>query len=105
MKDKIPQQASIEYFQKWKEIRKFNITLPDSLKIRVVGIDKKYDDNQSNISRDSAMVRNLNQYIKQNSLQDEKILWLVWLFSRDAKACWKKYSRAICIATGIIRKS
>ena len=80
MKDKIPQQASIEYFQKWKEIRKFNITLPDSLKIRVVGIDKKYDDNQSNISRDSAMVRNLNQYIKQNSLQDEKFYGLFGYF-------------------------
>jgi len=80
MKDRIPQQASEEYFEKWKEIRKFNMTLSDSLKITVVGIDKEYNDNQDGISRDSAMVKNLYQYVQEKSLQNEKFYGLFGYF-------------------------
>lgn len=80
MKDRIPQQASQEYFEKWRKIRKFNMTLPDSLRITVVGIDKEYGDNRTEISRDSAMLKNLNSYIKDNSLQSEKFYGLFGYF-------------------------
>lgn len=80
MKDRIPQQASQELYDKWKEIKKFNMSLPDSLRITVVGIDKDLSDKKIQISRDSAMVKNLIQFIDDHNLQDEKFYGLFGYF-------------------------
>jgi len=80
MKNRIPQQASQELYYKWSKLREFNLSLPDSLKINVIGIDKDFHDSQTQISRDSAMVKNLTQYIRENNLKNEKFYGLFGYF-------------------------
>jgi len=79
MSERIPQQASQELFAKWREIRRYNQTLPDSLRIQVLGIDKDYNDT-SPISRDSMMVKNLTSFITRKNLQNEKFYGLFGYF-------------------------
>ncbi len=76
----IPQQASMELFHKWKKVREYNQSLPDSLRISVLGIDKDNSDTSSQMSRDSAMIKNLTDYIKSKNLQDEKFYGLFGYF-------------------------
>lgn len=80
MKERIPQQASQEFYNKWEEIRKFNLGLPDSQRITVLGIDKEPGIDQEQVSRDSAMFKNLNRYIHKNNLKDEKFYGLFGYF-------------------------
>lgn len=74
---RIPQQSSIELFEKWKQIYIYNKTLPDSLKIKVIGIDKDFDDTTSSISRDSMMVLNFRNAVSKKNLQNEKFYGLL----------------------------
>jgi len=76
LKTSIPQQASKELFNKWQQVRTYNTTLPDSLKIKVLGIDRDYNNTSSKISRDSAMVKNLAYYIKAYNLEGQKFYGL-----------------------------
>ena len=80
MKERIPQQASKEFYNKWEKIRKFNLKLPDTQRITVLGIDKELDIDQEQISRDAAMFKNLNQYIRNNNLKNEKFYGLFGYF-------------------------
>lgn len=43
IKERIPQQSSIELYQKWSDIYDYNQKLPDSLKISVIGVDTDFD--------------------------------------------------------------
>ncbi|AIY14076.1 hypothetical protein [Cellulophaga baltica] len=76
---RIPQQASQELFDKWNDIYDYNQKLTDSLKIKVIGIDKNFDDN-SKVARDSAMVLNFMNSIKEMKLEDEKFYGLFGYF-------------------------
>ena len=61
IKNRIPQQSSQELFDKWNMIYDYNQQLADSLKIKVIGIDKNFDD-YSTGSRDEAMVLNFKHW-------------------------------------------
>lgn len=79
VKRRIPQQAGLELFQKWSDIYDYNKTLPDSLKISVLGIDKSVDD-KSKILRDSAMMTNFSDIIKRKGLENESFYGFFGLF-------------------------
>lgn len=70
IKQVIPQQAGVELYQKWSDIYDYNKSLPDSLKIRVFGIDKALGDS-TRISRDSCMIINFANLLKCDSLANE----------------------------------
>ncbi|WP_413532205.1 hypothetical protein [Empedobacter brevis] len=76
---RIPQQSSQELFDKWIEIYDYNQKLKDSLKIKVIGIDKNFDDN-SEVSRDLAMVNNFKNAIERLKLENEKFYGLFGYF-------------------------
>lgn len=80
LRNRIPQQASQELYEKWQEIRSFNLALPDSSRISVIGIDKNFKDTNTQISRDSAMAKNLTQFIEDNNLQSGKFYGLFGYF-------------------------
>jgi hypothetical protein len=71
VKKRIPQQSSKELFDKWSEIYDYNQTLADSSKIAVLGIDIDFDNNNSKISRDSAMMVNFKNAIEKMNLKNE----------------------------------
>ncbi|WP_291047615.1 hypothetical protein [Empedobacter sp. UBA1574] len=75
IKKRIPQQSSQELFDKWNEIYDYNQKIADSLKIKVIGIDKNFDDN-SKESRDLAMANNFKNTIKKLKLENEKFYGL-----------------------------
>jgi len=79
VRKRIPQQSSQELFNKWSEIYDYNQKLPDSSKIKVIGIDTNFDD-YSTLSRDSAMMANFNSYIKKMKLENEKFYGLFGYF-------------------------
>lgn len=79
IKKRIPQQSSQELFDKWNDIYDYNQKLTDSLKITVIGIDKNLDDN-SKVERDSAMVINFKNSIKEMKLENEKFYGLFGYF-------------------------
>lgn len=76
LKSRIPQQASKELFKKWESVRAYNLTLPDSVRINVLGIDKDYDDSSTQVPRDSMMVKNLAEAVADYDLQGEKFYGL-----------------------------
>jgi hypothetical protein len=80
IRKRIPQQSSVELYHKWIEIYDYNQRLADSAKIKVIGIDKSFVDNKSTVSRDSAMVLNLEDYVKKHHLEDEKFYGLFGFF-------------------------
>lgn len=77
--NRIPQQSSQELFDKWNAIYDYNQQLADSLKIKVIGIDKNFDDD-SKVTRDSAMVINFMNSIKEQKLENEKFYGLFGYF-------------------------
>lgn len=79
IKKRIPQQSSQELFDKWNDIYDYNQKLTDSLKITVIGIDKNFDDN-SKVERNSAMVINFKNSIKEMKLENEKFYGLFGYF-------------------------
>ncbi|MDR2147536.1 MAG: hypothetical protein LBE91_13865 [Tannerella sp.] len=76
---RIPQQSSIELYQKWADIYDYNRNLPDSLKLRVIGIDADFD-KKSPISRDSAMIQNFKNIVKSERLERKQFYGLFGLF-------------------------
>jgi len=80
IRKRIPQQSSVELYRKWIEIYDYNQKLADSAKISVIGIDKSFVNDKSTISRDSAMVLNLEDYIKKHHLEGEKFYGLFGFF-------------------------
>ena len=79
IKNRIPQQSSQELFDKWNMIYDYNQQLADSVKIKVIGIDKNFDD-YSTGSRDEAMVLNFKNTIKKQKLENEKFYGLFGFF-------------------------
>ncbi|GAB3826019.1 hypothetical protein [Pontibacter rugosus] len=76
IKFRIPQQSSKELYEKWLAIYDYNKTLPDALKIAVLGIDKNFNDTSRAISRDSMMLVNFKQIIQKQGLEKEKFYGL-----------------------------
>lgn len=76
---RIPQQSSQELFNKWNDIFDYNQKLTDSLKIKVIGIDKNFDD-YSKVPRDFAMVNNFINSIKNLKLENQKFYGLFGYF-------------------------
>lgn len=72
VRQRIPQQASNELFNKWRAIYDYNCKLADSLKITVLGVDTNFDDHTSEPSRDAAMMANFKQLVKKQHLQGKK---------------------------------
>jgi hypothetical protein len=72
VKKRIPQQSSKELFNKWSGLYDYNSTLNDSLKISVLGIDTDFDEKESKISRDSAMIVNFKKIIEAQKLENQK---------------------------------
>lgn len=70
LKKRIMQQAGEEFVRKWSDIYDYNRTLPDSLRIEVLGVDKLPGDTVK-MSRDSAMMANFDRIVKDRGLQDE----------------------------------
>ncbi|MCC9165229.1 hypothetical protein [Pontibacter harenae] len=69
---RIPQQSSKELYQKWLDIYDYNKTLPDSLKITVIGVDKDFEDTSRAIERDSMMLVNFKRAVERQGLENEK---------------------------------
>ncbi|QBQ41335.1 hypothetical protein E2P86_09270 [Sphingobacterium psychroaquaticum] len=80
IRQRIPQQASKELMEKWSDIYTYNKQLPDSSKITVLGIDKDFNDKRTTITRDSAMVANLQQMVQKQKLHNEKLYGLFGLY-------------------------
>lgn len=79
IKRRIPQQASQELFNKWNAVYDYNQKLADSSRIKVIGIDKNFDD-ESKGSRDEAMVSNFKNVIQKRHLENEKFYGLFGYF-------------------------
>jgi len=79
IKQRIPQQASKELYQKWSDIYDYNQTLSDSLKLCVIGVDTDFEV-ESAISRDSAMIVNFTDIVKRKGLENEHFYGLFGLF-------------------------
>ena len=77
---RVPQQSSRELFDKWSFIYDYNKKLGDSSKIKVLGIDKNFDDATTTIKRDAAMMMNFKNYISKLKLQNEKFYGLFGVF-------------------------
>lgn len=77
--NRIPQQSSIELFNKWSEIYDYNIGLPDSLKLNVIGIDTDFNDT-TNTPRDAAMIENFKNAVKNNHLENAQFYGLFGFF-------------------------
>lgn len=75
---RIPQQSSQELYEKWSDLYDYNQLLNDSLKIKVIGIDTDFDYFKSDISRDSSMIVNFKNSVKE--LGKEKFYGLFGLF-------------------------
>lgn len=76
---RIPQQSSQELFDKWNDIYDYNRKVSDSLRIKVIGIDKNFDD-RSKTPRDSAMALNFKNSIKELNIENEKFYGLFGYF-------------------------
>jgi hypothetical protein len=77
----IPQQAGRQFYEKWLSVYDFNHSLPDSLRITVLGLDKIAGDTvNTGISRDSAMMFNFRQLVQEKGLQNEKFYGLFGYF-------------------------
>ncbi len=79
IKKRIPQQSSIELYQKWSDIYDYNKTLPDTLKVCVIGVDTDFE-KKSPISRDSAMILNFKHFIKEKNIEGGRFYGLFGLF-------------------------
>jgi len=76
IKIRIPQQSSKELYQKWMRLHSYNQSLPDSLRMVVLGIDISFDSERSAFRRDSAMMLNFMQLVEERHLWDEKFYGL-----------------------------
>ncbi len=76
----IPQQSSQQLMDKWLQIHAYNLTLKDSLKIEVLGLDKDRSDTSSRIGRDSFMLLNFKNIVQKRGLQNEKFYGLFGYF-------------------------
>lgn len=76
---RIPQQSSVELFNKWSDIYDYNLTLPDSLKLVVIGIDTDFDDTKKT-PRDAAMIENFKNAVKNNHLENARFYGLFGFF-------------------------
>ncbi len=76
IKIRIPQQSSVELYQKWMNMYDYNQTLPDSLKLEVLGIDISFDGAKSAFRRDSAMMLNFLRIVEKRKLQNEQFYGL-----------------------------
>lgn len=76
---RIPQQSGLELYQKWSDIYDYNQSLPDSSRLKVIGIDTDFGV-KSSISRDSAMIINFRNIIEKEGLHDKQFYGLFGLF-------------------------
>ena len=76
---RIPQQAGSELYQKWLDIYDYNQTLPDSLKVRVIGVDTDFE-GETSVSRDSAMILNFMNIVQREGLENERFYGLFGVF-------------------------
>lgn len=76
---RIPQQAGRELYRKWSDMYDYNRTLPDTLKIRVIGVDTDFD-GESPISRDSAMINKFVDIVEKEGLENECFYGLFGIF-------------------------
>ena len=74
---RIPQQASQKLFEKWVNIHQYNQQIADSLKIKVIGIDKVLEDTSTSITRDSAMFLNFREAVTSDGLAKERFYGLL----------------------------
>jgi hypothetical protein len=79
IRQRIPQQSSVELYEKWSDIYDYNTTLPDTLKLSVIGVDTDFD-SDSPISRDSAMIQNFKCIVKKKKIETEQFYGLFGLF-------------------------
>jgi hypothetical protein len=79
LKKRIMQQAGKETVQKWSDIYDYNRSLPDSLRIEVLGVDKVLGDTVK-MSRDSAMMKNFAQIVQDRGLEEESFYAFFGLF-------------------------
>lgn len=79
IRQRIPQQSSVELYEKWSDIYDYNTTLPDTLKLCVIGVDTDFG-SDSPISRDSAMIQNFKSIVKKKKIETEKFYGLFGLF-------------------------
>lgn len=71
IRQRIPQQSSVELYEKWSDIYDYNTTLPDTLKLCVIGVDTDFD-SDSPISRDSAMIQNFKSIVKKRKIEKNR---------------------------------
>ncbi len=76
IKQRIPQQASRELYQKWADLYDYNQGLAADRRIVVLGIDMGFDDVVTTISRDSIMFLNFKHLVSSYGLENEKFYGL-----------------------------
>ena len=79
VKRRIIQQAGRELFNKWSDVYDYNRTLPDSLRISVIGLDKSVGDTLK-IPRDSVMAMRLAALMEQPGMENETFYGLFGMF-------------------------
>lgn len=75
----MPQQAVREMFDKWSDIYDYNRTLPDSMRISVIGVDI-VPGTMEKIDRDRAMAANFIAAVRERGLERESFYGLFGLF-------------------------
>lgn len=68
----IPQQAGRQLYEKWLALYDYNLLLPDSAGIEVIGIDRHHADT-TGLSREEAMLANLKDHIARHGLDSVKL--------------------------------
>ena len=72
IKQRIPQQSGKQLYNKWSKLYDYNHKFKQTEKITVLGIDKDFDDESTAISRDSIMILNFQNIIKDKNIENEK---------------------------------
>ena len=71
LREVVPQQAGKQWIQKWSNLYDYNLSLPTSAKIKVVGLDWAEHQKGQGLSRDEIMVENFKQAIQNEGLVGE----------------------------------
>lgn len=72
----IPQQSSQGLMDKWSALYDHNRTLPDSLRMHVIGVDQDYDATADTIPRERAFFLNFRNAVQQQGLEGERFYGL-----------------------------
>ena len=74
-----PHQESRELYNKWSEIYDYNTLLPDSAKLKVIGVAGSLSED-GEIAQSTVMMRNFTQAVKELQLENESFYGLLGLF-------------------------